>query len=194
MKHLDCKILLASQSPRRKQLISDLGFDYEVIFQDIEESYPSTIDLEAVPTFLACKKAMAITHKPTKREVILSADTIVLVKNEILPKPADAQEAKAFLRKLSGTSHKVITGVCLRTAEKEISFSDTALVHFASLSEVEIEYYVQKFNPIDKAGAYGIQEWIGAACISKIEGNYNTIVGLPTHAVYRNLLKLFKAN
>lgn len=183
-------ILLASKSPRRRQLLEALGCSFRIVEQNIEESFPEDLPKAQVPIYLAEQKAAAVREQLQAGEVILASDTIVLQDDTIFHKPKDHQDALRILRALSGRQHKVITGVCLLGEDQQISFSDTALVHFAPLSEEEMNYYIQTFQPYDKAGAYAIQEWIGLAKITKIEGTYNTIVGLPTQKVYEALQKI----
>lgn len=180
-------ILLASKSPRRKQLLKELGFDFDVVLQNVEESFPNNLPKKDVPAFLAQKKARAVQQHLTEGKVILASDTIVLMNETIYHKPKDYNDAVRILSELSGKTHQVITGVCLLGTTKEVTFSDVAHVHFATLSASEIDYYVRNFKPYDKAGAYAIQEWIGLAKIQKIEGSYNNIVGLPTQKVYEAL-------
>lgn len=182
------RLLLASKSPRRLQLLGQLGYEIHPVHQDIEENYPDDLPLEEVPTYLARLKAGAVTeHLREANEVVLASDTIVLMHNEIYHKPKDFADGVRILRALQGRAHRVVTGVCLKNIEKEICLSDTALVHFAPMSDAEIEYYLHTYKPYDKAGAYAIQEWIGLAKITKMEGSYATIMGLPTHLVYEAL-------
>lgn len=189
MKKENPSILLASKSPRRKQLLIELGFDFEVVTQNTEETFPDELSKKDVPAFLAQKKAAAVSEHLTTGKIILASDTIVLMNDTIYHKPKDYDDAVRILTELSGNVHQVITGVCLLGTEKEVVFSDVAHVHFAPLSREEIDYYVKTFKPYDKAGAYAIQEWIGLAKIIKIEGAYNSIVGLPTQKVYEALMK-----
>ncbi len=177
-------ILLASKSPRRKELLTQLGFDFEIVLQEVEEVFPDDLPKKNVPEYLAKLKANGIKSHLRKNTVILASDTVVLLDNCIYHKPKDYDDAVRILTELSGKSHEVITGVCLMSQDKCITFSDTAKVFFAPLSKEEIDFYIQKYQPFDKAGAYAIQEWIGLAKIEKIEGTYNTIVGLPTQKVY----------
>jgi septum formation protein len=180
-------VLLASKSPRRRQLLKALGCTFKIVEQNIEESFPAHLPKSEVPVYLAERKAEAVQEQLEAGSVILASDTIVLQDDTIFHKPKDYEDALRILRCLSGRQHRVITGVCLLGVDQRISFSDTAQVHFAPLSEEEINYYVRTFQPYDKAGAYAIQEWIGLAKITKIEGTYNTIVGLPTQKVYEAL-------
>lgn len=187
MQKIKPSILLASKSPRRKQLLTELGFDFEVVLQDVEENFPDDLDKKEVPAFLAKKKAAAVQKHLSKGKVILASDTIVLMEDTIYHKPKNYEDAVRILTDLSGKVHQVITGVCLLSLDKEVVFSDTAHVHFAPLSPSEIDYYITTYKPYDKAGAYAIQEWIGLAKIEKINGAYNSIVGLPTQKVYEAL-------
>jgi len=184
-------ILLASKSPRRQQLIQEMGFDFRIVHQDIDESYPAELAAEEVAEYLACLKAEAVKQElKAENEVILASDTIVVLNGEIFGKPIDQAEARAILKKLSGQTHAVITGVCLLSKNKTVRFSETTYVHFLELSSSEIDYYIESCQPYDKAGAYAIQEWIGLNKIEKIEGSYFNVVGLPTHRVYQELQKL----
>lgn len=183
-------ILLASKSPRRKQFLTAMGCSFEVVVQDVEESFPESMDLTDVPEYLAQKKAAAVRDQLTPGQVILASDTLVVQEGVVFHKPRDYDDAVRILRALSGRRHAVITGVCLLSLEREVTFSDTAHVSFAPLSYEEIDYYIRTYEPYDKAGAYAIQEWIGLTKIKKIEGMYNTIVGLPTQKVY-DALKTF---
>lgn len=182
-------ILLASKSPRRKQLLGELGFSFEVVLQDVEESFPDSLDKREVAAFLAQKKAAGVREHLRADTVILASDTIVVLNDTIYHKPVDYNDAVRILSELSGTTHEVITGVCLLSQDKEVVFSDISKVEFAPLSSAEIDFYINKYQPYDKAGAYAIQEWIGLAKIIKIEGSYNNIVGLPTQKVYEQLSK-----
>jgi septum formation protein len=186
------KIILASNSPRRKELLSGIDIPYDIkVLPNIDESYPKTIPHEKVAEFLARKKASAYLPELKDDTLLITADTIVLLHNKILGKPIDKAEAKQMLRTLSGETHRVITGVCLTTKEKQKSFSAVSHVTFGNLSDEEIEYYVEKYNPMDKAGAYGVQEWIGYVAVKHIEGSYFNIMGLPIYRVYRELADSF---
>jgi len=181
------KIILASQSPRRKQLLEWAEIDFEVIVPDTDESYPQTLDFAAVAMHIAKNKALAVQEKFTGDNLILAADTIVVCENEIIGKPANKAEALAILTKLSGEKHQVITGVCILSKNKEVSFSDATFVTFNHLSAEQIEFYVHKYKPYDKAGAYAIQEWIGVIGIKCIEGDFYNVMGLPVSRVVRAL-------
>ncbi len=186
------KLLLASASPRRRELLSALDADTEIVrVKDIDESYPEDISHRDVPEYIACKKRDAYDLSSLKNdEILVTADTVVLLENRVLGKPSTTHEAREMLRALSGRSHEVITGVTLSTSDKSISFSTSTLVHFSELSEEEIEYYVAKYAPLDKAGAYGIQEWIGYIGIKGIEGCYYNVMGLPVHDLYEHIKSL----
>ena len=179
------KILLASNSPRRKELLSGLGFTFEVCAPDVDEDHRG-IAPASVSAFLAEKKARAF-KQTGEDELVLEADTVVVLEDSVLGKPADRQEAIDMLRRQSGRVHRVYTSVCLKNQDNYHTLTDVAEVVFRSLSEEEIEYYVDTFQPFDKAGAYGIQEWIGMAGVERINGSFYTIMGLPTHLVYEML-------
>lgn len=182
------KIILASKSPRRSQLLQEAGFEFEIKTREVEETYPPTLPSKKVAQFLAEKKADAVKDFITNDEIILTADTTVVLGNIIFGKPKNAEDAFNILKQLSGQSHKVITGVCLMSKEKKIAFSSTSKVYFDDLSDSEIQYYVNEFKPFDKAGAYAIQEWIGLCKIKKIKGTYSNIMGLPMREVYHELI------
>jgi septum formation protein len=188
MKLKNYRIILASNSPRRKELLSGLDVDYETrVIPDVDESYPNTIPLEDVAAFLAKKKASAYLELLRDDELLITSDTIVLLENMILGKPANEEESYLMLRTLSGKTHKVITAVCLTSTEKQVCFSDTSLVTFGQLTDTEISYYVSKYKPFDKAGAYGVQEWIGYMAVERIEGSYFNVMGLPVFKLYKEL-------
>lgn len=179
------KLILASKSPRRQSLIQEMGFPFEVRIKEVEEIYPSDLKSEEVPVFLAKLKSKPLIDSLIDDEILITSDTVVVNQGKILGKPKDKAEAFEMLHSLSGKSHKVITGVCLRSKNKTISFAETTKVYFSDLTDSEINYYIDNYKPFDKAGAYGIQEWIGAIAISKIEGCYYNVMGLPVHKVYR---------
>ena len=188
MKLNDYKIILASNSPRRKELLSGLDIDYETrVIHDVDESYPNSLHIEDVAVYLAEKKASAYQPELKDKELLITADTVVLLENKILGKPANEEESATMLRVLSSKTHKVITAVCLTSTEKQVSFSDTSLVTFGKLIDAEIDYYVSKYKPFDKAGAYGVQEWIGYMAVERIEGSYYNVMGLPVFKVYKEL-------
>lgn len=191
MKFDNYNIILASNSPRRRELLSGLDVDYEVrILDNIDESYPNDIPLEDVAECLAIKKANSYTNGLLDNEILITADTIVLIDNEIYGKPKDKADALRMLNGMSNKTHRVITGVCLVSTQKSVSFSNTTSVTFGSLDEGEINYYIDKYKPYDKAGSYGVQEWIGYVGVKHIEGSYYNVMGLPIFRVYEELKKL----
>lgn len=185
------RIILASNSPRRKELLSGLGIQYEVkTLPDIDESYPEGLDGMEIPAFIARFKADAYREVMQTDELIITADTIVWLDGNVMGKPKDAEEAREMLRSLSGQTHQVITGVCLTTAVYQKAFATMTDVTFATLSEEEIAYYVERYSPMDKAGSYGIQEWIGFIGVESISGSYFNVMGLPIQRLYTELKKL----
>lgn len=188
MKITDYKIILASNSPRRKELLSGIDVAYEVrILADVDETYPENIPQRSVPEYLAKKKAAASFNGLQPDELLITADTIVLLDDDVLGKPGDVAEIRRMLRRLSGNTHLVITGVCLTSCEKQVSFSDSTRVTFAELSDEEIDYYAANYNSTDKAGAYGVQEWIGYIGVEHLEGSYFNVMGLPIRRVYEEI-------
>ena len=184
------KLILASNSPRRKELLGGLGIPFEVrVLQGIDETYPDTIPSNEIAEFIATNKAKA--YEVSADEILITADTVVIVDDEILGKPADADDARQMLRKLSGKSHHVITGVCLKGYDKQKTFSVDTEVTFKTLSETEIDYYVTHYKPFDKAGAYGIQEWIGYIGVTSLLGSYFNVVGFPVQRIYDELCRSF---
>jgi len=183
-------LILASSSPRRQYLMKEAGFTFTVKKPDVEESFPADMPAEAVAQYLAKKKA-AFFRPTLADEIIVTADTVVIIDGKILNKPQDRKEAIDMLTLLSGNRHSVMTGVCILAREKELCFDDTTLVTFNKLSQNEIEYYVDNYKPYDKAGAYGAQDWIGMVAIEKITGSYFTVMGLPIHRVYHHLTYSF---
>ncbi|MDV7696647.1 Maf family nucleotide pyrophosphatase [Chryseobacterium soli] len=183
------KILLASQSPRRKELLSSLGFDFEVIKIDCEEILPEHIEIKDAASYLSELKADTFENL-AEDEVLITADTIVAINDTILGKPKDAADARKMLLELSGKTHQVYTGITIKTSSKMITETDVADVELEILSDEEIEYYIQNYKPFDKAGSYGIQEWLGMAKIKKLSGSFYTIMGLPTHLVYKILKEI----
>lgn len=187
----DYKIILASNSPRRKELLSGLDIDYQVlVIPDIDESYPSHIQKDQIAEYLAQKKASVYKSVLEDDTLVITADTVVIQNDIIYGKPTDAADAKAMLRALSGKTHQVITGVSLLAKSKQKTFSVSSDVRFARLDESDIDYYVNKYKPFDKAGSYGIQEWIGYIAVEYISGSYFNIMGLPVQQLYQEL-KLF---
>ena len=208
---MNYKIVLASNSPRRRELLSGLGFDYEVrTLKDLDESYPEGLPMEEIPQYISRKKADAYTIGPD--ELLITADTIVYLDGEVLGKPVDEADAIRMLRKLSGRTHQVVTGVTLKVSPKSSlegkdftrlpspsgeglgvmlhSFASVSQVTFADLTEEEIRHYVTHYRPLDKAGAYGIQEWIGYIGVTSLQGSYFNVMGLPVQKLYTEMKKL----
>jgi septum formation protein len=184
------EILLASHSPRRRELLGMLGLNFKVAASiEIDESYPDTLPADEVPSFLSRKKAKAYRATLSDNQLIITADTVVVVGNTILGKPHSDTEARSMLHSLSDRKHRVITGVTVMTKELTTTFSALTEVEFAALSDDEIQFYVENYKPLDKAGAYGIQEWIGAIGVKAISGSYYNVMGLPVHRLYCELLK-----
>lgn len=181
------RLVLASASPRRRHLLHGLDLPVEITRVDIDETPPDGVPEQEVAEYLARKKAEAWTGTLADDQALIAADTTVLLGDLLLNKPADAEDAKRMLDLLSGREHRVITGVCVRTNKGNTCFSDTALVRFRSLSPEEIAYYVERHAPLDKAGAYGVQDWIGYTAVEHIEGSFYTVMGLPMHKVYEAL-------
>lgn len=185
------QIILASNSPRRKELMSGLGVDYVVrTLPDVDESYPADLAGAAIPEYISRKKADAYRSIMQPGELLITADTIVWLDGKVLGKPEGREGAVEMLRSLSGKSHQVFTGVCLTTTEWQKSFTAASDVEFDVLSEEEIRYYVDKYHPMDKAGAYGVQEWIGYIGVKSISGSFYNIMGLPIQKLYGELKKL----
>lgn len=185
------KVILASNSPRRKELLAGLGVDYEVrTLPDVDESYPETLQGADIPLYIAKEKADAYVAMMQPGELMITADTIVWLDGKVLGKPRDREDALQLLRTMSGRTHEVFTGVCITTTDWQRSFTAQTEVRFATLSEEEIAYYVDNFQPMDKAGAYGVQEWIGFIGVENISGSYYNIMGLPVQKLYRELLKV----
>ncbi len=180
-------IILASSSPRRQYLMKEAGFQFTVEKPDADESFPATLPVEEVARYLAIKKA-ELFRKDLREQIIVTADTVVILDNKILNKPENRSEAVSMLNELSGRTPRVMTGVCILSAEKEASFDDTTEVTFKKLTRKEIEYYVDHYKPYDKAGAYGAQDFIGMIAIEKITGSYFNVMGLPIHKVYARLV------
>lgn len=182
-------VVLGSNSPRRRELLADMGVQFRVeAIKGIDESYPASLPVEEVPVYLARIKAQG--HALLPAELLITADTVVVLDETVLGKPVDEDDACRMLRALSGRAHRVISGVCVATAQRVESFADTSIVHFASLTDDEIDYYVGHYRPLDKAGAYGIQEWIGNIGIQGINGDFYNVMGLPTRKLYQ-VLKTF---
>ena len=181
------KIILASQSPRRKQLLEWAEVPFDVIVKETDESFPPALPVEEAVIHIARQNALAVQQQTNATGIILAADTIVVLNATIMGKPQDREEAISFLQKLSGQKHKVITGVCLLQGEKETTFTDTTEVEFNKLSDEQVSFYVDKYKPFDKAGAYAIQEWIGVIGIKSIVGDFYNVMGLPVSRVVKEL-------
>ena len=177
--NLGFQLVLGSKSPRRQELLAGMGFDFEVRTKDTDEDFPDSVSPKEVPVYLAALKANALVNELKQGEVLITSDTIVLLENEILGKPTSPENAKEMLRKLASNNHEVITGVHLKSLEKSHSFSVSTKVFFKPLTEEMIDFYIENYNPFDKAGSYGIQEWIGFVGVDRIEGSYFNVVGLP---------------
>ena len=185
---LSHKIILASNSPRRKELLAGLDVQFEVrVLKGIDESYPATLPTAEIAEYIAQKKAAAYRETIAADELVITADTIVVLGDEVLGKPKDAADARRMLRELSGQTHQVITGVVLTTKERQEHFSVVSNVTFKELTDDEIDYYVETYKPMDKAGAYGIQEWIGYVGVTRLEGSYFNVMGLPVQRIYEAL-------
>lgn len=185
------KVILASNSPRRKELLAGLGVDYEIrTLPDVDETYPETLKGADIPLFIAKEKADAYLGMMRPGELMITADTIVWLDGRVLGKPKDREDALQMLRDMSGHTHEVFTGVCITTTEWQRSFAARTEVSFSELSEGEIVYYVDKYQPMDKAGAYGVQEWIGFIGVENISGSYYNIMGLPVQRLYKELEKI----
>ncbi|MCH7410482.1 Maf family nucleotide pyrophosphatase [Belliella sp. DSM 111904] len=186
------QLILGSKSPRRKELLDGLGVDFIIKTKDTDESFPEDMDPFEVAGYLSKKKGDAFAQELSQDEVFLTADTVVILNGKILNKPKDKEEAVAMITALSGKTHHVVTGISLTHATGQITLQDKVKVDFADLSAEEISYYVNKFSPLDKAGAYGIQEWIGYVAVGRIEGSFYTVMGLPVHLVYQALKALIE--
>lgn len=182
------KVILASNSPRRKELLSGLGIDYEVrTLPDVDESYPESLQGADIPLYISQEKADAYRALLQPGELMITADTIVWLDGRVLGKPKDREDALQMLRDMSGRTHEVFTGVCITTTDWQRSFAAQTEVRFAQLTEEEITYYVDRYQPMDKAGSYGVQEWIGFIGVENISGSYFNIIGLPVQRLYREL-------
>ncbi|MAZ27309.1 MAG: septum formation protein Maf [Cytophagaceae bacterium] len=184
------KIILASQSPRRKELLNLMNIPFAVRLKPVEEIFPDDLNGKEIAEHIARLKANAHLEDIAVDEIIITADTVVWCDGRAMGKPADVAGAKEMIKHLSGKTHEVITAICLLTSTGIITDSDVVTVHFKDLTDEEIDFYIEDYKPFDKAGAYGIQEWIGHVGITKIEGAYNTVVGLPTHLLYAMLNRL----
>ncbi len=181
------KWILGSGSPRRKELLAGIGIEFEIRTKDTPEDYNKSMPVEDVPLHLAARKAHALLSELELNEQVICADTVVILDNEIIGKPESREEAINMLTRLSGKTHRVITGVFIGKESKNELFSETAFVTFKAMSQEEIEYYVDNFNPYDKAGSYGIQEWWGYVAIAKMEGTYTNVMGLPTAQLHERI-------
>lgn len=179
--------ILASKSPRRQELLRSLGLRFEVRLKETEENFPETLTKEQIPVYLAQLKAVPFTDELKENDLLITADTIVWIDGKVLGKPENTEEARQMLQCLSGREHQVISGVCLTSCKKQKSFYAISNVQFKSLTDSEIEYYISEFKPLDKAGAYGIQEWIGAIGITHIEGSFYNVMGLPVQRLYEEI-------
>jgi len=185
------KIILASASPRRKELLAGLDLDFEVkVVKGVSESYPKTLRAEEVPQYISREKAAA--YQVADDELLLTADTVVIVDNTILGKPHDADDARRMLRLISGRTHQVVTGVTLTTAKAQKTFGVSTDVTFRQLTDDESDYYIAHYRPFDKAGAYGIQEWIGYVGVTSIHGSYYNVMGLPVQRIYQEIMEIEK--
>lgn len=182
------KILLGSKSPRRAELLSKAGFEFEQINYEVDETWPEEIINEAVPAFLAKKKADHYRSNLKPNELLITADSVVILNNKIIGKPEDVNDAKEILSRLSGNKHMVITGVSLTTMEKSIVFDECTEVYFDVFTAKEIDYYIEQYKPFDKAGAYGIQEWVGLCKVYKINGTFSNVMGLPVQSLYKKMV------
>jgi nucleoside triphosphate pyrophosphatase len=186
---LNKKVILASKSPRRQELLKGLCIDFEIRTKDIDESYPNHLQEAEIPSFISEKKAAAFADDLEADELLITSDTVVCLNGKVLEKPKSLDEGKQMLRELSGQTHTVYSAVCLLDTKKKIVFCDQTEVTFKPLDEEEIEFYINQFQPLDKAGAYGVQEWIGYIAIQKMTGSYYTVMGMPMHWLYDELKK-----
>ncbi len=185
-------LILASQSPRRRALMNDAGFSFRVWAIACDESFPPELPPHEIALHLCKQKAESFKSQISEKSIVITADTIVVKGKQILNKAGNVMQARQMLTLLSGTTHQVITGVCLTSMKKQVAFYENTLVKFSSISPDEIDYYINTCKPFDKAGAYGIQEWIGLTCVERIEGSWHNVVGLPVAALYRNLKDFIK--
>ena len=185
-------IVLASNSPRRRELLAGLGIEFEVrVLPDIDESYPADLPVMQIAEYIAHEKASAYLLTMKDNDLVITADTVVIIGNEVLGKPKDEEDAKRMLRLISGKTHQVVTGVCLTTTKQQRHFSVSTDVTFKDLPENEINYYIAKYKPFDKAGAYGIQEWIGYVGVTSLNGSYFNVMGLPVQKLWEELKRYF---
>lgn len=185
------KIILASNSPRRRELLAGLDIPFQVkVLPGVSESYPEDLPVDQIPEYIAQEKAAAYRGMIGEDELVLTADTVVILENEVLGKPKGLREASDMLHRLSGKTHRVITGVCLTTQSEQRHFSVTTEVSFRELTDMEIAYYVDRYKPLDKAGAYGVQEWIGYIGVTGLKGSYYNVMGLPVQRIYQELKEM----
>ena len=184
------KVILASGSERRRQLLEELGIDFEVVVKPYDESFPDDLHGEQIAEYISAQKAKLLINNIKPNELVITADTIVLLDNKILGKPLNKADALRILKEISGKTHEVITGVSIVYGNKIVTFSDTTKVTFREMTDDELNYYVEKYAPYDKAGAYGIQEWIGLAACSRIEGSFYNVMGLPVEKLYGKLCEI----
>jgi septum formation protein len=189
MNKFNHKLVLASASPRRAQLLKEAGFEFEIRVSNVEEVFPNDLTGTQIPVFLAKLKVAKLLETASPNELFVAADTIVYLNGKVLNKPVNRDEASLMLQKLSGHKHEVITGVSIANVHKTTSFFDLTEVYFKKLTQVQIDYYIDQFKPFDKAGAYGIQEWIGMVGVEKINGSFYNVMGLPVHKLYDELYK-----
>lgn len=183
------RIILASRSPRRQQMLQELGLKFDIIVKEYDETYPEGLNGEEIARYISHGKAALFKNELSEREIVITADTIVWCNNQVLGKPVDRQDAIRILKEISGNTHEVITAVSFLSATKDVTFSDSTKVTFENISDEEIGFYIDNYKPYDKAGAYGIQEWIGIVACSHIDGSYFNVVGLPVQRLYNELIK-----
>jgi len=186
------RIILASSSPRRQMLLKGMEITFETIVKETDELFPMNLQAGEIARYICRKKATVFKDVLTPKTIVITADTLVWLNNHVLNKPKDKEEAKMMLKKLSATMHEVYTGVCLMSEKKSTDFVAVSKVFFKNISDRQIEWYIENYKPFDKAGAYGVQEWIGYAAIQRIEGSYNNVMGLPTEMLYDELMKFIK--
>ena len=183
------RLILASNSPRRRELLQGLGLDFIVKAKEVDEDFSDNMDKSQVAKYLAEKKALSYQQELEENDLIITADTVVIINGEILNKPKDKEEAFQMLQKLSGKAHRVITGVCMMDKQKMVAFDDMTEVHFKDMDKTELISYIENYQPFDKAGAYGVQEWIGYVAVYKMVGSFYNVMGLPVHRIYEELKK-----
>jgi septum formation protein len=189
VKEFPYQLILGSNSPRRQELLKSLGFSFTIKPINADESFPAHLKAEEIPIYLAEKKAATYSENLKNQQLLITSDTIVWCESKVLNKPADFTEGKQMLESLSSKMHEVFTAVCLKSANKQITFFDSSKVYFKKLMAEEIEYYLTNFSPYDKAGGYGVQDWIGYIGIEKIEGSFYNVMGLPVKKLYEELIK-----